>query len=112
VFNRGLKLSPGDGWSRQTREVNGNAQLACKRNQTANVIGMLVSDDDRIDPLGLFACLSQAFKCFFAAETCVDEDASALGAQKCAIAGTTACENAQLYDGETPVWSSLRDPSE
>jgi len=58
-------------------EVNGNSELACRNREAADMVLVLVSDQDSVESSGVFTCESHTAEEFAAAQACIDEDAGA-----------------------------------
>lgn len=85
-----------DGFLRGAVAINGDAVLVGKAGQAADVVRVLVSDEDAVEFFGDAADAGEAFGDLSVAETGVNEQAGFLGLQIGAIAAGAAAEYRQL----------------
>ena len=72
---------------------------------------MFVGDQDRVERVRIFADRAQAFEGFFAAETRIDQDARAIGADKRAVTGAGCGEDRDLQQSPYCRAAPPRDAS-
>jgi hypothetical protein len=99
-FQRRLRITPYDVGRSAMREVNrdGMTTMFCQSRQAADMIVVLVGNQDGIKRVDIFADGSQALGNFAAAEAGIDQDASAIRSNESRITGAAARENANLND--------------
>ena len=82
-----------DGFAREAVAINGQAQLHGDRNETLNVVAVLVRDENARERFGRTIDRGEALADLAATEPGVDEEARLSGFEIRAIAGGTAAEN-------------------
>ena len=80
----------------------GHVEQACEGDQAADVIGMLVRDQDRVQLFRVFLDQGEAGKYVAFAETGVDENARFFRTDEGGISGAAAGEDADFNDGAPP----------
>ena len=96
-------FAPRDCGRCKSRNEDGYVEQARQSHQAADVIGMLVRDQDRVQLFRVFLDRGQAGKNVALAETGVDEDARFFGADESGISRTAAGENADLNYDKPPA---------
>ena len=96
-------LAPGDRGRSEASHENWNVELPGERDETADMIGMLVCDQNCVDFFRLLVDGGQSGKYIPLAQTCVDEDARAAGANESRIARAAAGEHTNLNDNAPPL---------
>jgi hypothetical protein len=86
-FELGDEFAPGDRGCGEARAIDGNAKLLRDGGEAGDVVGMFVRYKDSVEGFGIDSNGGQALKSFFAAETCVDEDAGSRGGDEGGISG-------------------------
>jgi hypothetical protein len=84
-----------DGLFRQSIAVNGNVQLGGQAEQTLNVIGMFVRDQNARQTFGAASNLQQTLADLAPAQPGINEEAGFGGFEVSTIATGTAAENGQ-----------------
>ena len=96
-------LAPGDRRSGQPRDVHRDVELAGDgRHRPADVIGVLMGDQDRGERFGVDAGGLEAFEGFLAAESGVDQETGPLGRHQCGVPSTRRRKYPTLYDERSP----------
>ncbi len=98
----GRELAPRNRRRRQPGDVDGNVQMPRQRNQTADMIGMLVRYQDRIQVFGLLADRGQPGQYVALAQARIDEDARPLSPDERCIPRTAAGQHTNLEDSSPP----------
>src|SRR5689334_6249043 len=93
---------PIDERRRKTSDVNRRRDFLRQARQAADVIRMLVRDENGVDAVGLLANGCQALGELLEAETGVDENAGLPGRDQRAVSGTAARKHAEFYDDTLP----------
>jgi hypothetical protein len=107
-FERRLVFAPLDIGRGAVREIYGNRTAAGFRQgrQTADVIVMLVRDENGVERGDIFPDGGEALRDLAAAEAGIDKNARAIRRDKRRVTGAAAGENANL-DDDDPVLISL-----
>src|SRR5579872_938369 len=93
---------PIDQRRREATDVNHGSDFLREPRQAADVIRVLVRDQDGVDAVGLLANGCQALRELLETEAGVDQDAGLLGRDQRAVSGTAAREHAKFYDDDVP----------
>ncbi len=96
----GVVLVPGNRGGGETRNVDRNAELAGDHLEAVNMIGMLVSDEDRSQRFGIVAGGFEALEGLFAGKPGVHQETGPLGCDQRGIAGARRRENRDFNDGK------------
>lgn len=102
-FDDGLILAPIDRRCREARDVHGPIRpgsigISRDADEPGDVVGVLVSNEDAVQIVELFADRVEARHDFFSAQASVHEDACTPGGDKRRIARTAGGENADFDD--------------
>ncbi len=95
-FEDGLEFTPGDGGGGEAAAIDGDAKFLRDGGEAADVVGMLVGNNDGRERFGGDVDGGEALEGFFAAQAGVDEDAGAFGSDQSRIAITGGCEDGNL----------------
>lgn len=75
------------------RKIGSCPEVAQKLGQSAGMIGVLVGNENGVNAIGIFVESGETAKRFFAAESGVNQEASALGFKQRGVAGAAGSEN-------------------
>lgn len=98
AFERGLKLLPIDGRRGEPRDVDRLVAFLRQRDQSRDVVRMLVRDQDAVEVVLALADRAEPRADLFPAQPGVDEEARAFSGNEGGIAGAAAGQNADLDD--------------
>ena len=104
-FERRLVFAPVDVRRGAVRQIDRNRTLAGLRQsgQTANVIVMLVRNQNGVERSDILPDSKQAFRDLAAAEAGIHQNAGAAGGNERRVTGAAARENANLDDEILPI---------
>jgi len=103
------ELAPGDRGRREASNEDRHRELARERNQTADVIGMLMCDQDRVQHFRIFVDAGEAGQDVALAETGVNQNARFFGADEGGVSRAAAGENANFnYDAPPLIETDTR----
>src|SRR5439155_1203859 len=94
----GSILAPGNRGSRQPRDVDRDIELFCDRHQSADMIGVLMSNEHGMQILEGLIDSGESCDDVALAESDVHQDASPVGSDEGAVAGTAAREHTNFED--------------
>ena len=96
------EFTPWNRGRRQASDEDRNVEQTRQSNQPADVIGMLVRDQDGVELFGIFFDGGEAGQNVAPAQAGVDKDARFFGADESGISRAAAGENANFNDGAPP----------
>jgi hypothetical protein len=104
-------FAPVDRRGRLVSQINGNAELLRHRGQAADMIGVLVRDQNRSQVLYLFANRGQTLRYLSPAQPHIHKHPRTVRRKEHGISGTAAREYANFDDGLTPALRFAKDVS-